>query len=97
MREVPQKIIGLFGTIVPTIYFNIPSDLVARHLEVKWWSLLVLNKSQALTLRKYSGGSSVKGNFFLQPYRASACVGATGVNLECLPTAQRERDGGEQR
>ena len=57
------------------------------------WSLVVLNKSQVLTLRKYSGRPSVKGNFFLQPYRARAscprmCGRASEVNLECVPTAQ---------
>ena len=56
------------------------------------WILVVLNKSQVLTLRKYSGQPSVKSNFFLQPYRASSCPRECGrapeVNLECVPTAQ---------
>ena len=57
------------------------------------WILVVLNKSQVLTLRKYSGQPSVKSNFILQPYRGEVkcphkCGRAPEVNLECVPTAQ---------
>ena len=57
--------------------------------DIWMWSLVVgeplVNKSQVLTLRKYSGQPSVKGNFFLQPYRARALRGPAPACVPELP------------